>query len=725
LRIADEPCGLPMNKLPRQLAASRPLDIGAEADFALGGLSVRPSLREVSAGGRREVVEPRVMQVLVALVHADAEVVSRDRLIELCWGGRLVGDDAINSSIAKVRALAALTTPPAFEIETVPRVGYRLHPRVVTKPSHEPPPSPAVEKPSALAAKRHSLPWLWPAALGACALILVAAASWYFFKPDASRDWIVAESHQPFIGTSLIERYPAISPDGTMLAYSAGPNLTSRQIYLRLFKGDSSIQLTHEKFDATSPAWAPDGTAIAYIVFQDGHPCRIMEMEIPSGLSHQLGQCRSAERTDLTFDPSGDALIYADSLSAGTRTRLFRFDIARGKTVPLTDPPRNTLGDEPGAFSPDGRYLAYVRELGGLLSEVRLRRISDGQEHILDEFNGCDANPNWTPDGRAILISRDCLGSYSLWAYSLDGRSRQQVLVSATGIGRLSVNPDGYVAMETYGGHAPILAFKPGSNSSPTPLAAGSGLTSHCADFAPDGALAITGSMDSKFGVWIASSEGAPFRKIVSLPHFACAIRWSPDGSRFAFIQTGPAGFEIPVVSRDGEVITRIDYTATDTGLFDWTADGKSILSTRLEGDGWRIWRTDLATPDKSVPIAPSGWINPRVHGSMVFAQKYGGVGTWRLDTSTPQQVADGPPLEASDLMTISGDQLYYADLSDPKHPAIAMQSVYGGKKKRLMPLPFGSIQFTFAVNPKSGDLVFSPPAADNSDIGLVRLQRR
>ncbi len=118
-----------MNRVPGHLAGSRPIDIGAEPDFALGDLSVHPSLRQVGAGGRRQTVEPRVMQALVALVRAEGSVVSRDRLIEHCWGGRLVGDDAINSCIAKVRGLAALTTPPAFEIETIPRVGYRLHGR--------------------------------------------------------------------------------------------------------------------------------------------------------------------------------------------------------------------------------------------------------------------------------------------------------------------------------------------------------------------------------------------------------------------------------------------------------------------------------------------------------------------------------------------------------------------------------------------------------------------
>jgi len=64
------------------------------------------------------------MQVLVALARADGAVVSRDQLIERCWGGRLVGDDAINSCVAKVRALAAMTSPSAFDIETIPDVAF-------------------------------------------------------------------------------------------------------------------------------------------------------------------------------------------------------------------------------------------------------------------------------------------------------------------------------------------------------------------------------------------------------------------------------------------------------------------------------------------------------------------------------------------------------------------------------------------------------------------------
>jgi len=104
-----------------------PIDLSAAPAFRLGGLEILPSTREVRIAGRTEhLAEPRVLQVLIALVSASGAVVSRDTLIQRCWDGRIVGEDAINRAIAKTRQLAGLSRPPAFTIETIPRVGYRL-----------------------------------------------------------------------------------------------------------------------------------------------------------------------------------------------------------------------------------------------------------------------------------------------------------------------------------------------------------------------------------------------------------------------------------------------------------------------------------------------------------------------------------------------------------------------------------------------------------------------
>lgn len=94
--------------------------------FALGPLRVVPAAREVERDGVREILEPRVMQVLVALAQACGEVVGRDELIARCWDGRVVVDNAINRVISRLRRLSATLGEGCFRIETVARVGYRL-----------------------------------------------------------------------------------------------------------------------------------------------------------------------------------------------------------------------------------------------------------------------------------------------------------------------------------------------------------------------------------------------------------------------------------------------------------------------------------------------------------------------------------------------------------------------------------------------------------------------
>lgn len=104
----------------------RSIDLARTGDFSLGDAHIRPSLREVRIGETVVTLEPRVMQVLVALAASPGEVVSRDMLVEAAWGGRIVGEDAIQRCIARLRRLA--DEHGCFAIETVTRVGYRLLP---------------------------------------------------------------------------------------------------------------------------------------------------------------------------------------------------------------------------------------------------------------------------------------------------------------------------------------------------------------------------------------------------------------------------------------------------------------------------------------------------------------------------------------------------------------------------------------------------------------------
>ena len=74
----------------------------------------------------RETLEPRVMQVLVVLFRAAGAIVTRDELIGRCWDSRIVGDDAVNRVISRIRHVAADIGDGSFSVQTIAKVGYRL-----------------------------------------------------------------------------------------------------------------------------------------------------------------------------------------------------------------------------------------------------------------------------------------------------------------------------------------------------------------------------------------------------------------------------------------------------------------------------------------------------------------------------------------------------------------------------------------------------------------------
>jgi len=66
------------------------------------------------------------MRVLVVLARADGEVVSRNDLIDQCWGGRIVTEDAVTRVLSQLRRTGSEICGHAFAIQTIRSVGCRL-----------------------------------------------------------------------------------------------------------------------------------------------------------------------------------------------------------------------------------------------------------------------------------------------------------------------------------------------------------------------------------------------------------------------------------------------------------------------------------------------------------------------------------------------------------------------------------------------------------------------
>ena len=115
------------NPTVKSAPAPERIDLWRADSARLGQLTIDPASRRVAHDdGREEFLEPRVMQVLVALMRAEGRIVSREELLNTCWPNVLVGEDALNRVIGRLRRLAGDVGAGAFKIETITKVGYRL-----------------------------------------------------------------------------------------------------------------------------------------------------------------------------------------------------------------------------------------------------------------------------------------------------------------------------------------------------------------------------------------------------------------------------------------------------------------------------------------------------------------------------------------------------------------------------------------------------------------------
>lgn len=115
------------NPTRRPAPAARPPASASRkgARFRFGAWLVDPAANAIRRDDEVRQMEPRTMDVLVALCRADGAIVSAEQLLEECWGSTLHGDSPVHKNIAQLRRLLDdHATAPVF-IETIRKRGYR------------------------------------------------------------------------------------------------------------------------------------------------------------------------------------------------------------------------------------------------------------------------------------------------------------------------------------------------------------------------------------------------------------------------------------------------------------------------------------------------------------------------------------------------------------------------------------------------------------------------
>jgi len=102
--------------------------------FRLRERIVDPSLNRVTSRGQTVQVEPKIMQVLVALADRPAEVVTREELMARVWPGVFVTDDVLHRAIRELRRMSTPGLRRYVKCREIPRVKNGLGMAIVSTP---------------------------------------------------------------------------------------------------------------------------------------------------------------------------------------------------------------------------------------------------------------------------------------------------------------------------------------------------------------------------------------------------------------------------------------------------------------------------------------------------------------------------------------------------------------------------------------------------------------
>src|SRR5215217_4541249 len=99
---------------------------GTYVKFDFDNCALDTDRRELRREGELVAMQPQVFDLLVHLLKHRDHVVSRDDLIALVWGGRIVSDSTLDSRINAARNAVGDSGKAQRLIRTIPRKGLRF-----------------------------------------------------------------------------------------------------------------------------------------------------------------------------------------------------------------------------------------------------------------------------------------------------------------------------------------------------------------------------------------------------------------------------------------------------------------------------------------------------------------------------------------------------------------------------------------------------------------------
>jgi eukaryotic-like serine/threonine-protein kinase len=273
----------------------------------------------------------------------------------------------------------------------------------------------------------------------ASTLVLAALAGAFFLfhsshsSPPPSKDW----EQLTFFTDSVV--YPALSPDGRILAFIRGSNsfLGPGQIYVKLMPDGEPVQLTHDSSVKLSPAFSPDGSNIAYSTVD---PWDVWEVPVLGGEPRTF----LPNASSLTWIDGGKGLLFSE-IKEGLHLVLVTTDLGRGQSRDVYVPPGERGMLHHSYLSPDGEWvLAVEMGSGGDVLPCRVVPFhGNGDVRAIGPPSAACISGAWSADGKWMYLTVATHGEFHIWRQRFPDGAPEQLTSGPTSQEGIAMAPDG------------------------------------------------------------------------------------------------------------------------------------------------------------------------------------------------------------------------------------------------------------------------------------------
>ena len=398
------------------------------------------------------------------------------------------------------------------------------------------------------------------------------------------------------------EAEPAVSPDGSLIAYASNESGNS-DIWLIDARGGTQIRLTDDPGSDQSPAWFPDGSALLFVSNRRGQAdvWKIPRLGGPPILLLPDAQ-------DPAISPDGSLLAFSRADASG-EPRIAVVTIADPTSIRvLTGGADGLWSHRDPAWSPDGSTLIYAafRDLWAI-------SLTGGRGHRLTSQGEADSGPRWSAEGDYVYFSSSREGTLALWRVPVSGGTPERITMGTGPETEPSLSSDGlYLAYSTHVQEPDIVLLDlqtglrrriPGARLEIQPT------------LAPDrsSVVFVSNRWGGRHDLWIQDlredeARGSP-RRLTDHPGSTSSPAYSPDGKWIAYYRVVDQQRDIWIVPTSGGPPTRItDDPAPDTHPA-WAPDGRAIAFSSGRGGSDRIWVVSVKNgrPDGEARVVTKG----------------------------------------------------------------------------------------------------------------------